>query len=109
MRTIPAGRSAEKGTMYTGQKRLAVRPPTHPVCGLRTAGAPVALLDAGRPVFLDQAVIDRPVEVQAPGAPFEARRRHPGQDNLHHPDGCEMDSFGISREDLADRSLDLRR
>jgi dTDP-4-amino-4,6-dideoxygalactose transaminase len=29
--------------MYTGQKRLAVRPPTHPVCGLRTAGAPVAL------------------------------------------------------------------
>lgn len=82
----------------------------HSVCGLRTVAAPVALLDAGRPVFLDQAVIDRPVEVQAPAHAFDAARlRHPGQDNLHHPDGCEMDSFGISREDLADRSLDLRR
>ena len=79
----------------------------HPVCGLGTAGAPVALLDAGRPVFLDQAVIDRPVEVQAPGAPFEARRRHPGQDNLHHPDGSEPHPVALAREDLSDRVFEL--
>ena len=77
MRTIPAGRSAEKGTMYTGQRGLAVRHPMHPVCGLRTAVAPVALLDARRPVDLHQAAIYRPVKVPAPAHTLDAvRLRH---------------------------------
>ena len=93
--------------MYTGQKRLAVRPPTHPVCGLGTVAAPVPFLDAGRPVFLDQVMIDRPVEVQAPGAPFEARRRHPVHDNAPRLDGSEPHPVALAREDLSDRVFEL--
>jgi len=94
--------------MYTGQKRLAVRPPTHPVCGLGTVAAPVPFLDAGRPVFLDQVMIDRPVEVPAPTRALDAARlRHPVHDNAPRLDGSEPHPVALAREDLSDRVFEL--
>lgn len=81
----------------------------HPVCGLRTAGAPVALLDARRPVDLHQAAIYRPVKVPAPAHAFDAARlRHPVHDNAPRLDGSEPHPVALSREDLCDHLLDLR-
>jgi hypothetical protein len=110
MRTIPARRSAEKGTMYTGQRGLAVRHPLHPVCGLRTAGAPVALLDAGRPVFLDQAVIYRPVKVSGTNSYPSMRSdgRHPGHDNPITSTAASRTRSLSPGKTSADRLLDLR-
>jgi len=93
--------------MYTGQRGLAVRQPTHPVCGLGTVAAPVPFLDARRPVDLHQTVIYRPVKVQAPGAPFEARLRHPVHDNAPRLDGSEPHPVALAREDLSDRVFEL--
>ncbi len=80
----------------------------HPVCGLRTAGAPVALLDARRPVDLHQAAIYRPVEVPAPTHALDAARlRHPVHDNAPRLDGSEPHPVALAREDLSDRVFEL--